>query len=1033
MALNKSQPISIQFAGGVETKQDPKQVPPAKLLDLQNATFIKQTTLAKRNGYSALGSQIEGSLAQIINPTGLAARNSELVEFANGHGYSYLGTGRWSDAGPVDSVVASDVPLARTGTQQSMPDVASNGGITVAAWEDSADGGLWLSIVDTASQRVIVAPFSVDVAGQQPRCIPCGGNVHVYYARAATNQLMVVVVNPALPQAVPAPKILTEDLSAASVYDADATTFDADGPSVLAWAIAGGGYRVAYVHPSGVLGSPLTALPVIVTYGDDVSGPIGVAWDQLGAAHVAVAWAGQSGSSGPIGLVGRLHLAADFSQVSTGLLAVAPATVERCTVAFAYDIANGKPLTTWWAFEQLGATADTNTVTHGSADATTAPSAPLVVRGVGLLSTAFCDGVDAYAAVAHPVAFFAYVAIVKLSAGLAAPLTFASARSLPGTSPGLPTRTHVSRVANVSVRQHAMPLLNRLQLESANGDKFSETGIRYVAFDFANAAAWQTAQLGRGLYLGSACMQHYDGKRWAEADFHCAPDTALGTIAFTTAAGGGLQQPGSYLYKFLYEEIDAQGELHRGAVSVGALVATDAGDTQATFAIPTYRLTAKTRVRIGVFRSLLNETGDDSTIAYYRVSSLDPAAVGANGYVLNDPTVDTVSFTDSMDDATAADQEPLYTDGGILSNDPPAFGGGVLAGGMTRLFWSDSSDPNLVRFSQQIVDDVAVEMAQPLNLRVDPFGGAIVGIGIMDATVIVLKQTALYIFGGPGPDANPSNGTDAWTPPQLLTSDVGCISPRSIVQTPIGIAFQSQKGIRLLGRDQQVVDIGASVYAYNDQSIVRATLLPDRNQIVFLTDAGRTLLYDYEHKQWSTYLNHEGLDAVVVNGVYQYLRTDGRVFVETPGVYADDNGHIPMRIETAWIKFAGTILQAWQRVLTAVFLGAYKSPHTLSLRFRIDYEESWSPAILIPVDGVYSVSNYGSGPYGAGDYGGTPQNFGAVYQQTVDLNQRCQAIAFRIEDVEATTDFGAAFELSELLLVGGVLGPQFPAGASRQS
>ncbi|MBP8137608.1 MAG: hypothetical protein KAY61_05335, partial [Candidatus Eisenbacteria bacterium] len=75
-------------------------------------------------------------------------------------------------------------------------------------------------------------------------------------------------------------------------------------------------------------------------------------------------------------------------------------------------------------------------------------------------------------------------------------------------------------------------------------------------------------------------------------------------------------------------------------------------------------------------------------------------------------------------------------------------------------------------------------------------------------------------------------------------------------------------------------------------------------------------------------------------------------------------------------------------------------------------------------------SVYGAGPYGAGYYGGDA-GYATVYQRKVHLNQRCQSIAFRIEDLEATDTFGAAYELTEMLLIGGVLGPIFKVGEAR--
>lgn len=248
---------------------------------------------------------------------------------------------------------------------------------------------------------------------------------------------------------------------------------------------------------------------------------------------------------------------------------------------------------------------------------------------------------------------------------------------------------------------------------------------------------------------------------------------------------------------------------------------------------------------------------------------------------------------------------------------------------------------------------------------------------------------------------------------------------------PLGIVFQSDKGICLLRRDLTVVRIGDAVYAYNSQTIVRATLLPDRPHVVFLTDNGWTLLFDYERGQWSKFGNHQGHDAVVVSGSYCYLRTDGRVFQETPGVYQDGSGqHIPMLIETAWIKLTG-YLQGWQRILYASVIGTYISPHTLRVHFRLDYEPAYSQSIDANVNSVYTPNFYGAGAYGVGTYSGVVGVSSTVYQEEFHLNRRCQSISLRFEDVELAGNYGAGFELSELLLLGGVLGPKFQPGNAR--
>lgn len=1051
----RPQPLPIQFAGGVSTKEDSKSVPVTKLLTLENSTFVKQTTLAKRNGYAAKSRLIDGGSAEYGEAVGLASRADELLLFTADRAYSYRpSVDRWADTGEVASLTATESPIARTGTAQTMPDHATNRGVTVAAWEDSR-GGVYCSVIEAGTGRILLAESLLDALGEAPRAVRCGTVLHVYWARPTTSRIYVAIVNPATPASSPATSILTSDLSSANPsYDAcDVLGLYRDiNPALIAWSLQGGGYRLGYVHPSGVLGSPVTGLPSVATYSDSVTGPIACTYDRLAGAYLFVAWCAALPHI-------RTVEPDDLStSVASAAVSATSATWNRVTLECnGYTDAGLKSV--WWAGEMDGASDDVNRIECGQVDETVAVvTAARTLRGHGLVSRAFFNNGHVYALVGHGVQFFPYVALVRLSGEDFGGVTQTYYRSVVGQFTGLGARKHLTSVnaidpdgtrilppiafsgetlltasdlAATFPTDHAFCISYRIQLDGENGDQFGESGIKLVAVEFDSDTAYQSVELGRSLYLASACQQHYDGLRWAEAGFHTAPDTASGTIATSQASGAGaLPSATTFLYRAIYEEIDAQGELHRSAPCSPITVLTTGAATKITITLPAYRLTNKRRVRIGVFRSEGNAEGTIDTIGFYRVNSTDPnASTGDNRFVANDPTADTVTFVDNIADAVLTTREPLYTNGGILPNDASPMRGDAIAGGKSRLFWTDSTDGNVIRYSQERTDETGAEMPVALKLQTDPYGGRVIALGVMDGAVFALCETAIYGFGGPGPLAAPGAGNESFSSVDLITADCGCKSPNSICQSPAGIFFQSEKGIKLLGRDRQVIDVGADVYAYNDQLVTRATLLPDRSQVLFLVQSGLTLLYDYDKNAWSTFTNHEGLDARVVDGSYYYLRTDGRVFVETPGEYRDDNSHITMRIETAWIKMAG-YLQGWQKILWAYFLGEWKSSHTLVVRYRLDYNAGYSTPVELDVDSNIDPRYYGEGEYGSGTYGnGTADT--TRYQRAIHYNVPCQAIQFRIEDVESTDEFGASFELSELLLIGGVLDARAKIGSAR--
>jgi hypothetical protein len=1042
MALRKA-PVAVRFGQGIDTKTDPKQVPATKLLTLENGVFTRGISIKKRNGYADISRAIDGSTGLVTNPKWLAARGDELLAFTAEHSYSLQpsvsGSPLWNDAGSVYSVVGSDEPAVDTGSDQTAPDHATSNGIRVYAWEDSR-GGVWWSVVDGSTGRVCRAPEQLDAAGQRPRCCAVGSMLHVYWANPSAQAIKLVVCNPARPSAVASPMLLVQDLNASNpVYDAEPTTY-AGSPVLMAWAQEGStNARIGFVDATGVLGSPETGLPQVhtetMTLGS--ASPISVTSYRGGNAS-KVALTVQTSTDLRTYYYGftTVGAATSFSLAATVVWDAASRDVRRLasTMLDTQDGAGGQIV---WVAAEVADPSFTDpsqrTVEMCQVNAGLGTASSMrTLLSVGLASRAFWIDGQPLATFVHDTTYFNTYLVLRLTDWIPA------ARILPGLGAGLGARSHLPS-AQVDGSTISLALPCRERLISENNDKFTETSMRRVSLDFDNVISHQAAQLGRGLYLAGACPMHYDGHGWNELGFHVGPEL----IATTPDSGGSLTSSLEYEYIAWYEWPDAQGEIHRGPTSVGTVITLGGSDTQVTLTLPPLRVTQKQNVRIGVARC----RGNDSS-AFYRVTSLDPATAGQpNGYLASDPTVQTVTFVDRMADSDLIKQEPLYTNGGILSNDPTALGPAVTTG-KNRLFFTDPSDGNVIHYSQELDVGYGVEIPPDLKLRCDPYGGSINALAVMDDQVYAFKDAAIFVFGGDGPLANGDSSETGFSTPQLVTSDVGCTDPSSVVLTPVGLMFKSAKGVYLIDRSKTVSYVGAEAEAYNGQTIRRATLMNDRTQVVFLTDSGLTLLYDYYFRQWSTFTNHQGYDAMVVGGSYYYVRTDGRIFKETPGVYSDGGLPIKLRLETAWIKML-PYLQGWQRFYHLHLIGEWDSAHQMVVQVQTDYTPHWSdPAILDMTNAASSVgwitgggaviiglepiggSNYGDNPYGSGPYGGTPPT---TYQARMHLGLVGQAIRFRFEDYQASGNLGASYQLSEILLTGGVKGiakKPFSAGRS---
>ncbi len=1028
MALQE-QHVAFKFAGGVETKMDSKAVPPVRLLALENGVFSRAISIRKRNGYGRLSRAIDGSTSLISGARRLASRDDELLLFTQAECYSkQSGNDQWTDAGALVAPSGYDRAAVHTGTAQTMPDHATAAGVTVYAWEDSL-GGVWWTTVDASSGAIYRAPTQAHATGERPRCIAVGDVVHIYYAVPTNGYVMVLVVNPSTPTADVTAQILVEDLHVTSpTYDACPTTRTGT-PGLIAWRERATDYvRVGYVTAGGVLGSPVSGHPSVARFAQvDATSPVAAAFRYVdGADDDIIALGYVTAIDGGHGIVHLLNGGTDAVAIGATTdeaknVYDAPADVQRIALAVTAD-------TAWAAFEEDAAAASERfTVVNSVAGLTVGTER--TQRALGLASRAFQAGHedDVFAVFVHDTTYFNVYLTLRLS-------DFAPAgRHQPGSATGAPSRTHLSS-AHVVDNVVTIALPCRSRLASENSDKFTESGIRRVVLDFDSEDTHQTAQFGRGLYLAAACPQHWAGRKWTEQGFHMGPEL----ISSVEAGGGSMTPSSSYRYAVWYEWTDDLGEIHRGPTSVSTTVATGVAETQATLTLPMLRVTRKENVRICVARSI---PGDTATL--YRVSSLDPTTDGdVNGYIANDPTVDSVTWIDQMSDANAQLEEQLYTIGGILSNDPAPLGSHVAVG-KNRLFFTDAQSGSVVRFTKRLATGFGAECAPEFQHDIAPDGGDITALATMDDIVYVFKASSIFAFNGDGPfenGASTSGGiVSGFSSSQRIPTDVGCTDPSSIVLTPDGLMFKSAKGIYLLTHGREVLYIGSPVEAYNAQNVRRATSLPDRNAVLFLTDDGKSLYYDHLFKQWSTFTNHEGFDGAVINNTYHYLRADSSVFRETPDAYSDAGARIPLRFETAWLHLVEH-LQGFQRFWKLLLLGTWTSPHQLAISQRLNYDEAWSEPYYLdatgeaegatgwitgdnanpigedPIDG----SVYGEGDYGYGPYGGRGPD---VYQWRYGIHENGQAVQFRFEDFEKAGLSGASFELTEMTIVGGVKKP----------
>lgn len=488
--------------------------------------------------------------------------------------------------------------------------------------------------------------------------------------------------------------------------------------------------------------------------------------------------------------------------------------------------------------------------------------------------------------------------------------------------------------------------------------------------------------------------------------FRVTFDNPTGNVAQLVVASsllkfgeGGLSN-GNYGYKAAYRWTDNTGRDHFSAPTFTDLNVVLAGgsDTQSvTLIVPTLRLTEKQNVVIDIYRS------EDAGVSYYKITdTLNP--------LKNDPTVDTLTFVDTITNAALISRELLYTTGGVLEN--IAFGPvrQVTAHKGERLAVIED-DSFRVRWSKIMQEQGPVEPTDFIYRDFDPSGGPLTAIKEMGERLIVFSAGSCFFISGDGPTNTGSS--DTFTKPDLITTDLGCVSAPSIALLTSGLIFKSLKGIWRLGPGDAMEYVGAAVEAYNGQSVTSAQVVGALNQVRFVLSESRALVYNYNLDRWATFENHGGLSSIAIENDYFYVREDGSFYKENRSSFSDAGSPIKLKIQTGWLSFV--TLQGYQRAYRALLLADYKSSHKLLLKAAYDFKEAWVDEVLInPLD-FLSGATYGSvSPYGSeSPYGGD----GNLYQARIDFaQQKCESMSLSIEDVQAEAGEGLSLSAVSILV-----------------
>ncbi len=400
-----------------------------------------------------------------------------------------------------------------------------------------------------------------------------------------------------------------------------------------------------------------------------------------------------------------------------------------------------------------------------------------------------------------------------------------------------------------------------------------ETKGRLVLLTYLPKLRW--AQAGQLVYIAGSCVQLFDGVRVTEAGFYEFPE--ITSIAIGAPATGSLTA-GDYRYRAYFCKRAANGVVFRSP-SLTSGVATANANGSLTPTITTLSMTNDPDVYYELYRTEAGGT------VYYLCSGYNPASATKNSLAAASITIlDTLA--DSVLRTMPLDPFVSLANGELEESAPPGCeiisyindrlwlaGGSIEAG---KLVYSKS---------MEIGEGVGFSDLGVLEYSVDRTGKEITAIGQLMSMPVIFRERDVFLVSGDGPD---NFGLSSFALPRFLSTDLGAVSQEGIVSCPLGLAYVSAAGPRLIDNSLQVQNIGDEVYPLMSEfDCTGAVLVAKDSQIRFYGRGEKALVWDYTLKQWTIYTGLACEGVCLVDGVPALAKADGMIMVETEGVWTD--------------------------------------------------------------------------------------------------------------------------------------------------
>lgn len=271
-----------------------------------------------------------------------------------------------------------------------------------------------------------------------------------------------------------------------------------------------------------------------------------------------------------------------------------------------------------------------------------------------------------------------------------------------------------------------------------------------------------------------------------------------------------------------------------------------------------------------------------------------------------------LTYTDAIADSILIKNRLADINGEEL---PPEITSGARIATMWRervaLVSADSG--TTIKFNKPVQYPIGTCFAPGLEIDVGNEGGDITGLGQMDSPLYIFKRNQIHYLYGDPPGA--TGGGSTLNTPLLFKNGIGCSNSRSVVETPEGLIFGSDKGFQMIRRNQEITFIGQGPYADRAELVTGAAVDRDQAEVYFSYEDGVVWVYNYELNSWYRWSPtsdckgvaiHDGvLVASTQSGYWTYSKLLGL------DVLATQSNQITTDFQTGWFRMSG--IRGFQR------------------------------------------------------------------------------------------------------------------------